>query len=273
MASFERQRPSFEAAARRMFADQKIFCISGEKVLGWRAGGWDRRVRERRGSLLRRFDAGVSPGDSTLRVHVLTLRYDGALGRIDERPLTSFLSTRRLLAMREHFFSFGELPHLACVVTYEPASSVSPSSAAQEPCRPSPRTTDSPARSSATATTPSPTPATPRVDPRTLQGDDRALFESLRDWRARRADAEGVSRFLVLTNRQLEAIVLRKPTTLAALEAIPGIGKGKIERYGEAVLAIVANRRASEAKPVIEEQTPTPTTDSPATAPGEGGST
>ena len=54
-----------------------------------------------------------------MRVKLLTLRFAPSLGGFDDRPLAEFVRNREVLAVREHFFTVHELPHLACLVTYQ----------------------------------------------------------------------------------------------------------------------------------------------------------
>jgi superfamily II DNA helicase RecQ len=45
-----------------------------------------------------------------------------------------------------------------------------------------------------------------------------------------------VPSYVICNNRQLVEIVQTQPKTLAALSTINGIGKAKIEKYGQALL-------------------------------------
>ena len=69
---------------------------------------------------------------------------------------------------------------------------------------------------------------------------DEELFERLRAWRKQRADEESVPAFVVFTDATLQLIAEHQPTTEAGLLGISGIGKSKLERYGEQVLSVVA---------------------------------
>lgn len=60
-------------------------------------------------------------------------------------------------------------------------------------------------------------------------------------WRRETAKAEDKAAYLVLTNESLGLIVEQKPQTLKELNAIKGIGKVKLERYGNAILELVAD--------------------------------
>ncbi len=54
------------------------------------------------------------------------------------------------------------------------------------------------------------------------------------------ATARGVPRYVVFPDRTLEEIARRRPADGDELLAVHGVGKGKLELYGEAVLALVA---------------------------------
>jgi DNA helicase-2/ATP-dependent DNA helicase PcrA len=73
---------------------------------------------------------------------------------------------------------------------------------------------------------------------------DEALFEELRVWRAETAKAESVPAYVVFTDLTLQAIAEVRPTTTQQLLSISGIGPAKQEKYGDAVLGLLA-RNAS----------------------------
>jgi ATP-dependent DNA helicase UvrD/PcrA len=92
-----------------------------------------------------------------------------------------------------------------------------------------------------------PAPAT-RTRPRRARGiepEDRALFESLLDWRRGVARAAAVPEYVVMPDRTLHAVAARRPTSPAALAALPGIGAARLERYGGAILGLVARSDGS----------------------------
>lgn len=69
---------------------------------------------------------------------------------------------------------------------------------------------------------------------------DPQMLDALRSWRASTARASGVPAFVVLHDTTLAAMAEAKPRNHAALLALPGIGPVKAERYGQAILAVVA---------------------------------
>jgi DNA helicase-2/ATP-dependent DNA helicase PcrA len=68
---------------------------------------------------------------------------------------------------------------------------------------------------------------------------DEELFERLREWRKDKAGEESVPAFVVFTDATLQLIAEHKPRTPEALLRIAGIGRAKLDRYGEDVLAVV----------------------------------
>lgn len=72
---------------------------------------------------------------------------------------------------------------------------------------------------------------------------DEAVFEALRAWRLRESQAASVPAFVVFTDATLVAIAERQPATKGELAALAGVGPAKLERYGEAVLAVLAGPR------------------------------
>jgi DNA helicase-2/ATP-dependent DNA helicase PcrA len=70
---------------------------------------------------------------------------------------------------------------------------------------------------------------------------DEALFERLREWRVERAGEEKVPAYVVFTDLTLQAIAEVKPADPSALLRISGVGASKLEKYGDDVLALVAD--------------------------------
>jgi ATP-dependent DNA helicase RecQ len=66
------------------------------------------------------------------------------------------------------------------------------------------------------------------------------LFEALRAWRAAQAREQGVPAYVVFNDATLRGIAAVKPADEDALSEISGIGGAKLERYGRAVLDVVA---------------------------------
>jgi ATP-dependent DNA helicase RecQ len=69
---------------------------------------------------------------------------------------------------------------------------------------------------------------------------DPALFQRLREWRSAVARTEGIAAFMVFHDKTLSELASRRPADMSQLEAVPGIGPSKLDRYGEALLQILA---------------------------------
>lgn len=76
----------------------------------------------------------------------------------------------------------------------------------------------------------------------TLQLDDvqQSRFQSLRAWRAATAKEQAVPAYVVFNDKTLAAIAERRPATMVELSTISGVGEAKLERYGDAVLEVLA---------------------------------
>jgi DNA helicase-2/ATP-dependent DNA helicase PcrA len=71
-------------------------------------------------------------------------------------------------------------------------------------------------------------------------GRGGALFDRLKEWRRKRANADGVPAYVVFHDRTLAEIAERRCKDWADLAAISGVGPAKLERYADEVLSVVA---------------------------------
>lgn len=170
-----------------------------------------------------------------MRVKLVTLRFAPSLGGFDDRPLADFIRDKEVLAVREHFFVVHDLPHVACLVTYQEeafaaATPTNGSHHAAEPARPHPA--------------------------QDLDDAGRVLYGTLREWRSETARKDGVPPYVVLTNRQMTAIVQARPATPNALLSIAGFGPGKVERYGAAILAKMNGHAPAAPTPLAAPSAP-----------------
>ena len=159
-----------------------------------------------------------------MQVDVLTLRYDPSRGVLDDTALREFTRDKVVLAVRDHFYQVGSVPHLTLVIEYR---------------LPAPG--------------PGARPAPAGREERAARTDDlrdalapaaRELFDLLRSWRARLARDEGVPAYAILTNAELVAVARARPSSLGELLAIPGLGRKRGERFGKQLLAITGEREA-----------------------------
>ncbi len=108
------------------------------------------------------------------------------------------------------------------------------------------------------ASLPRPAPDVPRPAV-PLTELDAQLAETLREWRRNMSRELQVPAYIVLHDSTLEELCRRRPTTLAALRLVAGIGERKAEVYGTAILEVLRNF-APDARPTA----PVPKVSSPA---------
>ena len=83
------------------------------------------------------------------------------------------------------------------------------------------------------------------VDPK-----DQGLWETLRQCRRNLAEEAGVPPYVIFHDATLKELLHRRPTSLAEMLAIHGIGQAKLERYGAAFLdALQGGRLQEQLKP------------------------
>jgi ATP-dependent DNA helicase RecQ len=85
----------------------------------------------------------------------------------------------------------------------------------------------------------------PKRRRRSRRGADSAmphdpLFEALRACRRDLAQQAGVPPYVVFHDSTLREMAELKPTSLAALSGVSGVGEAKLERYGAAFIAAIA---------------------------------
>jgi superfamily II DNA helicase RecQ len=163
---------------------------------------------------------------------VLTLRFNTMLDGFDDAPLRDFIKDKEVLSIRDHFFVKNEVPYLAVIINYRPQ----PLAAALEVKAGGRDKGDESWRA-------------------LIAEADVPLFNSLRDWRTTRSRREGLPPYVIGTNRQLAAMVVARPISLAKLGEIEGFGKAKLERYGKEILAILAEAAEPATMPAAETTT------------------
>lgn len=67
------------------------------------------------------------------------------------------------------------------------------------------------------------------------------LYQRLRSWRTAQAKEQGVPAYIVFNDATLRGITRSQPHSTAELAEVSGVGRAKLEAYGEAVLEIVAD--------------------------------
>ena len=84
------------------------------------------------------------------------------------------------------------------------------------------------------------TTSAPKPKRREAEPDD-PTYVALKDWRLKRSKRDEVPAYVVFHNSTLAEIAARRPTTIAELASVPGVGPAKLERYGADVLDALAS--------------------------------
>jgi ATP-dependent DNA helicase RecQ len=91
-----------------------------------------------------------------------------------------------------------------------------------------------------------------------VSGADAELHEYLREWRRITAKEQSTPAFVVLHDTTLEEICARRPSTIAELLNITGIGERKAELYGKGILAALGRYRDGARSSVVPEKMTAP---------------
>jgi len=86
-------------------------------------------------------------------------------------------------------------------------------------------------------------PGAPMAPPRRAKDDESPLMTTLREWRTTTARSDGVPAYVVAPDALLIEIADQRPTTIAALRRVKGMGPSRLARYGGEVLEIVMAHR------------------------------
>ncbi|HUQ39711.1 MAG TPA: ATP-dependent DNA helicase UvrD2 [Acidimicrobiales bacterium] len=83
-------------------------------------------------------------------------------------------------------------------------------------------------------------PKAGKAVPAVVTEADEPLMDALKAWRREAAKVANVPAYVVFHDATLAAIATRRPRTSRELQALPGLGPVKAERYGDGVLEVVA---------------------------------
>ena len=128
-----------------------------------------------------------------------------------EASLNAFVGARRVITVERQFVANGDNSLWAVCVSYVEAES-----------------------------RPSPDKRQGRVDYRELlPPEEFAVFAKLRALRKELAEREGVPLFAICSNDQLADMVRRRLMSLEGLGGLGGVGKARLEKYGEAFVGLL----------------------------------
>ena len=71
-----------------------------------------------------------------------------------------------------------------------------------------------------------------------------ALFEKLRWWRMEAARKHNVAAFVIFHDSTMREIAKARPTSLAELRGVSGVGEKKLESYGREIISLIESLEA-----------------------------
>ncbi len=165
-----------------------------------------------------------------MQVKVFCLPFNGTISGFDDSELRSFLKDKDVIGVAEHFFLRNEVPYLTMTVKYQgfvetvPQHKIDASSKADDSWK------------------------------ELLTEADMGLFNILREWRYKKAKNAGLPPYVIFTNRQLAQIVKKRPQSATELSEIEGVGKAKVEKHGDEILAFVVFKQNDLVVPEIRNE-------------------
>jgi superfamily II DNA helicase RecQ len=132
---------------------------------------------------------------------------------VGQNELNKFCAGKKIIAVEKHFITDNENSFWAICLTYQESDGMLPYSAGNV-----------------------------KLDYKEILNEkDFAVFAKLRELRKALAEKEGIPAYSIFTNEQLAAAVSGKVSTQQALAKIKGIGKARVEKYGNIFLEILIN--------------------------------
>ena len=143
-----------------------------------------------------------------MMIKVFTMRFSDVIEGFDDEDLRVFMADKDIISFRERFFLKDNIPYWAVMLTYKTA--LKPRAGIEKSFHSGEEKRDEYISM--------------------LSDENIPIFNLLRDWRNERALKEGIPPYVIVTNKQLAAIVSKSPENLNQLSAVAGVGKAKIEK-------------------------------------------
>ncbi|MBF0419467.1 MAG: HRDC domain-containing protein [Magnetococcales bacterium] len=152
-----------------------------------------------------------------MNVRVFTLKLNALTGCFDDSEVRAFTSDKDVHSIRDHAFVHQGMPYLVLIVTYHAANG----------------------SESSVPTGKNHANERDEAWRKTLKDADMPIFNTLREWRAKKAREEGVPPYFVCTNKQLADVIHLRPENMTTLAKVDGFGEGRLKKYGQEILAVL----------------------------------
>lgn len=148
--------------------------------------------------------------------------------------LAQFLESVDVISINEHFFEYEGVPWVGVAVRYRELRHWARGNVGRGQGSHQGKAMD--AREGQMAPKPEPEALEAR-----LSAEEFYLYDALRKWRNSVAQAAGLASYTMFTNRQLAEVAVRQPRDIEGLRAIPGIGEGRVSRFGHELLSMLGS--------------------------------
>ncbi len=156
-----------------------------------------------------------------MKLKIFTLRLNPSTGLFDEGELAKFQLGKDVIDVSEHFLVHEKTPTLLLVLRYR----------------------ELPDNGGGTRSSPEAARKDWRAE---LDAPGQKIYDEFRLWRGRKAKHDGLPPYLILNNRELAELVMKRPANISQLREIEGIGEAKAKRWGEEMLAILEKLKSSK---------------------------
>ena len=152
-----------------------------------------------------------------IQVKVWTLPFNSQMGIFDDEEFNNFVKDKELVSVSDYFFQCDDISYLTLIVKYK-QSSLTPTekNKGYEEWR------------------------------KLLDKTSLPLFNTLRQWGNEKSKKEGVPPYIILNNKQLAEVCKRRPQSKYDLLKVEGVGKAKVEKYGEDILRLTSYVKSEE---------------------------
>jgi superfamily II DNA helicase RecQ len=138
-----------------------------------------------------------------------------------QQALNAFCAQHRVMTVEKHFVAIGTESYWSLCVTYIEGSAQNSTQLANN--------------------------RRDRVDYREVLGEqDFTVYAQLRNLRKSLSEQEGVPAYALFTNEQLAEMVTRRVRSEAELAKIEGVGKARLEKYGDVFVQLLKTATASQ---------------------------
>ncbi len=172
-----------------------------------------------------------------MNLKLFTLKFSSELGGFDDAAMRQFLVGKEVASFQQYGFAIDGKPYWAVLLKYAShdgaAAEKSGGEAKTQPAQERDGGVREYDQNSAGAEKRN---GGSSLMVEHLTPGQRQLFEAMRSWRLKRAQAKGVELYKISNNNQLANIARAKPMNMVALSTLEGVKPSFVRDYGQEIL-------------------------------------